>query len=152
VDVATAVWGGIAGAIALVAVYAGFLGMRLTRLDLVRFGGQLVSGERGPLVYVYGAIVLLIAGALLALGYRLVFLQLDSATFVGWGALLGLAQGVLVALLLPVAALADRGVRDGTRQRPGLAGRTYGPATPLAIVAANVVFGIWVGLFLLPAP
>jgi hypothetical protein len=148
---AAALWGGIAGAIALIAVYAGFVGMRLTRLDLLRFEGNIVSAERGPVVYVYGAIVQLVLGAVVALGYRLVFLQIDSATFVGWGALLGLAQGILVVLLLPVFALADRGVRDGTKVPPGVAGRAYGLATPLALIAANVVFGVWVGLVLLPA-
>jgi hypothetical protein len=46
----------------------------------------------------------------LALGYRQVFQQLDSATFVGWGALLGLAQGVLAVLLLPVFGMLNRNV------------------------------------------
>ena len=148
-DVATALWGGIAGAIAMTMVYVGFLGLRLTRLDLLRFQGNLVSGERSAVVYVYGMIVQLVLGALTALLYRLVFLQLDSATFVGWGALLGLVHGLLAALLLPLAA---RGARAGVAERPGLGGVAYGRATPLALVAAHVVFGVWVGLFLLPAP
>jgi hypothetical protein len=97
VDVAAALWGGIIGAIVAATVYAGFLGLRLTRLDLLRFEGGLVQRDRSSMVYIYGVTVQIVAGAVLALGYRQVFQQLDSATFVGWGALLGLAQGVASA-------------------------------------------------------
>ncbi len=41
-DVAAALWGGIIGAIVAATVYAGFLGLRLTRLDLLRFEGGLL--------------------------------------------------------------------------------------------------------------
>ena len=135
-DVAAALWGGIAGAVALVAVYIGFYGLRLTRLDLVGFEGGLVTADRGPIRYVY----------------RWVFEQVDASTYVGWGALLGLAHGLLAALLLPVAARLNRHVRSGEIQGPGFAGLAYGRLTPLAIVAADVVFGLWVGLVLLPKP
>jgi hypothetical protein len=152
VDVAAALWGGIAGAVALVAVYIGFYGLRLTRLDLVGFEGGLVTAERGPLRYVYGTIVHVVLGALAALAYRWVFQQVDAATYVGWGALVGLAHGVLAVLALPLAARLNGRVRRGEQPSPGFAGLAYGRLTPLAIVAAHVVFGIWVGLVLLPKP
>jgi hypothetical protein len=152
VDVAAALWGGIAGAIALVAVYIGFYGLRLTRLDLVGFEGGLVTSERGPLRYVYGGVVHVVLAALAALGYRWVFQQVDAATYVAWGALLGLAHGLLAALLLPVAARLNRRVRAGETPSPGFAGLAYGRLTPLALIVAHVVFGIWVGLILLPTP
>jgi hypothetical protein len=151
VNVATALWGGIVGMLALVVVYLGFLALRLTRFDFVRFWGRLVSGERSSLAYTYGVIVLLVLGALIGLLYRLAFQQIDSATYVGWGALLGLAHGVLMLLVLPLLGLADRSVRDGTLQRPGLAVMAYGRLTPIAILAVHVVYGVWVGSFLMPA-
>jgi hypothetical protein len=152
VDVAAALWGGIAGAVALVAVYIGFYGLRLTRLDLVGFEGGLVTADRGPIRYVYGGVVHVVLAAVAALGYRWVFEQVDASTYVGWGALLGLAHGLLAALLLPVAARLNRHVRSGELQGPGFAGLAYGRLTPLALILAHVVFGIWVGLVLLPAP
>jgi hypothetical protein len=152
VDVAAALWGGIAGAIALVATYLGFYGLRLTRLDLVGFEGALLTGERGPLRYVYGGVLQVVLGALAALAYRWVFEQVDAATYVGWGALLGLAHGLLAALALPVAGRLDRRVRSGETRGPGFAGLAYGRLTPLALLLAHVAFGTWVGLVLLPAP
>ena len=149
-DVAAALWGGIIGAIVAATVYAGFLGLRLTRLDLLRFEGGILLRERSSMVYIYGVIVQVVAGALLALGYRQVFQQLDSATYVGWGALLGLAQGVLAVLVMPLLGVLNRNVRAGDEPSPGLFGRGYGNLTPLALLVASVVFGTWVGIVLLP--
>jgi membrane-associated HD superfamily phosphohydrolase len=150
VDVAAALWGGIIGAIVAATVYAGFLGLRLTRFDLLRFEGGMLIHERTSMVYIYGAVLQVAGGALLALGYRLVFQQLDSATLVGWGALLGLAQGVLGLLLLPLLGAVNRNVRAGDEPAPGLAGRVHGSLTPVALLVASVVFGTWVGIVLLP--
>jgi membrane-associated HD superfamily phosphohydrolase len=150
VDVAAALWGGIIGAIVAATVYAGFLGLRLTRFDLLRFEGGMLIHERTSMVYIYGAVLQVAGGALLALGYRLVFQQLDAATMVGWGALLGLAQGVLGLLLLPLLGAVNRNVRAGDEPAPGLAGRVYGSLTPVALLVASVVFGTWVGIVLLP--
>jgi hypothetical protein len=150
VDVAAALWGGIIGAIVAATVYAGFLGLRLTRLDLLRFEGGLVVRDRTNMVYIYGVIVQVVVGALLALVYRQVFEQLGSATMVGWGALLGVAQGVLATLALPLLGLANRNVRAGDEPRPGRFGRAYGSLTPLALLVASVVLGTWVGIVLIP--
>jgi hypothetical protein len=102
------------------------------------------------MVYLYGAVVNLIVGALLALGYRYVFQQIDSASYVGWGALLGLVQGVVALLLLPVLGLANHNVRHGDDEPPGFAGLGAGALTPVAVLVASVVFGLWVGLVLVP--
>jgi hypothetical protein len=150
VDVAAALWGGIIGAIVAATVYAGFLWLRLTRLDLLRFEGGMLQRERSSMVYIYGVLLQIVVGALLALAYRQVFQQLDSATYVGWGALLGLGQGVLAVLLLPVLGALNRNVRAGDEPSPGLFGRAYGTFTPLALLVASVVFGTWVGIVLLP--
>lgn len=149
-DVAAALWGGILGAIAAAIVYVGFLALRWTSFDLLRFQGGLVARERTNMVYLYGAILMLVLGALLGLGYRYIFEQISSASYVGWGALLGLVQGVVALLLLPLLALANRNVRGGDEDRPGFAGLAAGRLTPVAVVVASVVFGIWVGLLLVP--
>jgi hypothetical protein len=150
VDVAAALWGGIVGAIVMATVYAGFLGLRLTRLDLLRFEGGLLARDSTPMVYIYGVFFQLLLGALLALAYRYAFQQIHSATYVAWGALIGVAHGVLLTLLLPLLAKANRNIRAGVEAEPGLAGRSYGNLTPVAILVASVVFGVWVGAFLLP--
>ena len=149
-DLAAALWGGIIGAIAAAVVYTGFLALRLTRLDALRFEGGMLLHERTNMVYIYGAVLQVVLGALLALGYRQVLQQIHSATYVGWGALLGLAQGMLVLLLLPLFGLVNRNVRAGDEARPRLAGVAYGRFTPVAVLVASVVFGTWVGLVLLP--
>ena len=149
-DVAAALWGGIIGAIVAATVYAGFLGLRLTRLDLLRFEGGLLVRDRTNMVYIYGVTVQVVVGALLALVYLQVFKGIESATFVGWGALLGLAQGVLATLALPLLGMANRNIRAGDEPRPGRFGRAYGGLTPLALLVASMVFGTWVGVVLLP--
>jgi hypothetical protein len=150
VDVAAALWGGIVGAIAMAVVYVGFLGLRLTSLDLVRFEGGLLARDSSPMVYIYGAFFHLALGAVLALGYRWIFQQIHSASYVGWGALVGLAQGMLLVLLLPLLGMVNRNVRAEAEPEPGLLGRRYGRLTPVGVVVACVVFGVWVGAFLLP--
>jgi membrane-associated HD superfamily phosphohydrolase len=150
VDVAAALWGGIIGAIVAATVYAGFLGLRLTRFDVIRFEGGMLLQERSNVLYLYGAILQVVGGALLALAYRAILQQVDAATYVFWGALLGLAQGVLTLLLLPLLGALNRNVRAGEEPPPGLAGRAYGRLTPVAVLVASIVFGTWVGIVLLP--
>ena len=147
-DVALALWGGIIGAIMMTAVYAGLMALKVTRFDLIAFQGGLLTRERG-MIYIVGAVLQVTLGALVALLYRLLFLQLDAASYVGWGMLAGFAQGLLVALALPLIAAANQQVRQGEVHPPGFLGRRYGGATPLALVVAFAVYGVWVGLFLL---
>lgn len=149
-DVAAALWGGIVGAIVMATVYAGFLGLRLTRLDLLRFEGGLLARDRSAMVYIYGAFFQIALGAVLALAYRYVFEQIHSASYVGWGALIGIAHGALLVLALPLLGKLNRNIRAGDEGEPGFGGRRYGTLTPLALVAGCMVFGIWVGAFLLP--
>jgi hypothetical protein len=150
VDYAAALWGGILGAIAAAVVYLGFLALRLTRFDLLRFEGGLVARERTNMVYVYGATLKVVAGMALALGYRYAFEQIHSASYVGWGALLGLVQGALLLLFLPVLGLANHNVRNGDDASPGLAGLHGGRLTPIALLTTSVVFGLWTGIAMVP--
>jgi hypothetical protein len=151
VDVAAAVWGGIVGAIAMALVYAGFVGLRLTRFDLLRFAGGFLGAERG-IVYIYGGIVQVALGALLGFGIGFALDKLvGSATYVGWGLLFGLAVGLVTLLLLPLLGSLNREVRAGALPNPGLFGRAYGPVTAIAFLTAFAVFGLWVGTILLPA-
>ena len=149
-DSAAVLWGGILGSIAAAIVYLGFLALRLTSFDLLRFEGGLVARERTNMVYLYGVVLKIVLGAALAFAYRWAFEQIDSASYVGWGALLGLAQGVLLLLVLPLLALVNRNVRNGDDPSPGFAGLRGGRLTPVALLVASVVFGLWVGLTLVP--
>jgi hypothetical protein len=150
VDVAAALWGGIAGAIAMALVDAGFVGLRLTRFDLLRFTGGFLGTERG-IVYIYGGIVQLVLGVLAGLGIGFALHELvGSATYVPWGLLFGLAVGLVTLLVLPVLAKGNREVRSGAARNPGLFGRAYGPVTAVAILTGFAVFGLWVGAILLP--
>jgi len=150
VDVAAALWGGIAGAIAMALVYTGFVGLRLTRFDLLRFAGGFLGAERG-IVYVYGGIVQVVLGVLVGLGIGFALDKLvGSATYVPWGLLFGLGVGLVTLLILPVIAKANREVRSGAVRNPGLFGRAYGPVTAVAVLTAFAVFGLWVGAILLP--
>lgn len=149
-NVAAALWGGIVGAIAMALVYAGFLGLRLTRFDLLRFAGGFLGAERG-IVYVYGAIVQIVLGSFVGLGIAYGLDRLvGSATYVFWGLLFGLAVGLLTLLLLPALARLNREVRSGATRNPGLFGRAYGPVTAVAVLTAFGVFGLWIGSFMLP--
>jgi hypothetical protein len=150
VDSAAVLWGGILGSIAAAIVYVGFLALRLTSFDLLRFEGGLVARERTNMVYLYGVLLKIVLGAGLAFAYRWAFEQIDSASFVGWGALLGLLQGALLLLVLPLLALVNRNVRDGDDPSPGFAGLRGGRLTPVAVLVASVVFGLWVGIALVP--
>jgi hypothetical protein len=150
VDVAAALWGGIAGAIAMALVYTGFVGLRLTRFDLLRFAGGFLGAERG-IVHVYGGIVQVVLGVLVGLGIGFALDKLvGSATYVPWGLLFGLGVGLVTLLILPVIAKANREVRSGAVRNPGLFGRAYGPVTAVAVLTAFAVFGLWVGAILLP--
>ena len=149
-DVAAALWGGIVGAIAMTLVYVGFIGLRVTRFDLLRFAGGFLGAERG-IVYVYGVIVQVVLGALVGAGLAFALDKLvGSATYVGWSLLLGLGVGLLTLLLLPLLGRLNREVRMGTLRNPGLFGRAYGPATALAVLVAFGVFGLWIGSVMLP--
>lgn len=149
-DMAAALWGGILGAIAAAIVYTAFLALHFTRFDLIRFEGGLLARDRTNMVYLYGIVVSLVGGALLALLYRFVFQQIHSASYVGWGALLGLVQGVVALLLLPALGFVNHNVRNGDEESPGFVGLRAGALTPVAVLVASVVFGLWVGLVLVP--
>lgn len=149
-DVAAALWGGIAGAIAMALVYAGFVGLRLTRFDLLRFAGGFLGAERG-IIYIYGGIVQVVLGVLVGFGIGFALDKLvGAATYVPWGLLFGLAVGLVTLLLLPLLAKVNREVRSGAARNPGLFGRAYGPLTAVAVLTGFAVFGVWVGAILLP--
>jgi len=150
VDVAAAVWGGIAGAIAMALVYLGFLGLRWTRFDLLRFVGGFLAGDRG-VVYIYGVVVQLALGALVGAGLGLALDRfVGSATYVFWGLLGGLVVGLLTLLLLPLLGRLNQEVRGGAQPNPGLFGLAHGSLTPVAVLSGFAVFGLWVGAILLP--
>ncbi len=114
----------------------------LTRLrPAATLGGLLLRG-RSPsgLRTVLGGIAHFLLGTLaFPAVYALVF-ELAGRSDVAVGALVGAAHGALAGLLLPVLWPAAR-QEDGA----GLFGWRLGAATPPALIAAHVLYGVLLG-------
>jgi hypothetical protein len=128
-----------------------------TRLDLPLLLGTMVTGDPDR-ARVVGFFIHLGIGEGFALGYALAFALLDTATW--WlGALLGLVH-VAVALtilvpLLPGVHPRMASNRAGPRslttlEPPGLLGLNYGAETPAVAIGAHLLFGIALGVLLVP--
>jgi len=127
----------------------------LTRLDLPLVLGTLVTPDPDK-ARVAGFFIHLAAGQGFALGYAAIFALLGQATW--WiGALLGLLH-VAVALTVILPLLPGVHPRMASRRAgltttaalepPGLLGLNYGIQTPAVAVAAHVVYGAVLGMFL----
>ena len=144
--------GALLGTAVMTALMEGAQARRVTRMSMPFLLGTMVTERRG-LVRVCGSLLHFVNGIAFASGYALLFERLRRSgplLGAGIGALHGV--GVLVALLPivqdvhPRMAEEDEGP-DPTPmlQPPGFLALNYGPRTPLATVAAHVVYGAVVG-------
>ena len=127
----------------------------LTRLDLPLVLGTLVTPDPDK-ARVAGFFIHLAAGHGFALGYAAIFALLGRATW--WiGALLGLLHvAVALTVILPLLpgvhprmASSRAGLTTtAALEPPGLLGLNYGIQTPAVAVAAHVVYGAVLGMFL----
>lgn len=127
----------------------------LTRLDLPLVLGTLVTPDPDK-ARVAGFFIHLAAGQGFALGYAAIFALLGQATW--WiGALLGLLHvAVALTVILPLLpgvhprmASSRAGLTTtAALEPPGLLGLNYGIQTPAVAVAAHVVYGAVLGIFL----
>lgn len=127
----------------------------LTRLDLPLVLGTLVTPDPDK-ARVAGFFIHLAAGQGFALGYAAIFALLGQATW--WiGALLGLLHvAVALTVILPLLpgvhprmASSRAGLTTtAALEPPGLLGLNYGIQTPAVAVAAHVVYGAVLGMFL----
>jgi hypothetical protein len=126
-----------------------------TRLDLPLMLGTIIT-EDPDRARVFGFAVHLAIGQVFALFYAAGFAALDRSEW--WlGAMFGVAHAaaaltVLVPLLPGIhpRMASERAGPDSTAalEPPGLAALNYGPATPLVALAAHIVYGAVLGLFL----
>lgn len=147
-----AVWG-FASTVVLTGLLAGSQRLRLTRLNLPFLLGALVTADRDR-AKLYGVGLHLLVG--------LAFSGLYVAAFTAWGraswwlgALVGVVHAgfVLLVVLPALPALHPRMASESqgpteVRQLepPGFLGLHYGARTPLATLAAHVVFGVLLGV------
>ena len=129
----------------------------LTRMDIPTMLGTIFSDDVDR-ARVLGFLVHLVNGQLFALLYAGAFAALDMATW--WlGALFGLFHGFVALLvmvpMLPGAHRRMASERDGPRlhavlEPPGPFALNYGRETPLVTLAAHVLYGALLGVFLTP--
>src|SRR5688572_14645091 len=149
---------GVLATSALTAVLISAQLIGLTRLDLPLMLGTMVVGDPDR-ARVAGAAMHLVIGQGFAAGYAFVFALLDSATW--WsGALLGTMHGLVamtvIVPLLPGVHPRMASERAGPASRaalepPGLLALNYGRETALVTVAAHVLYGVALGIFLDPS-
>lgn len=126
-----------------------------SRLSMPFLFGTVLTSNRS-VAEVVGFFLYLVGGWLFAFGYALVFASLGAATW--WlGGLLGLFHGLfLIIIFLPLIPYLHPRMAtefDGPQPRtvlepPGWLGLHYGRGTPLAIVAAQCLYGMILGTFL----
>jgi hypothetical protein len=153
-------WGGwatfgLGATVALTAIMVGAQLLGLTRMDLPMMLGTMFV-EDPDRARVLGFFVHLLNGQIFALLYASAFALLDKATW--WlgglfGAFHGIAALTVLVPLLPgihprMASERAGPTLDNVLEPPGLFGINYGRETGLVALAAHVIFGILLGVFL----
>jgi hypothetical protein len=148
---------GFGATVLLTSVMVGAQLAGLTRMDIPYLLGTIVVPDPDR-ARVLGFLMHLLNGQVFALFYAAAFAALGEATW-WWGALFGLFHGlVAVGVLVPLAPgfnprmASDRaGPGFGPAlEPPGALALNYGGATPAVAVAAHVVYGTVLGVFLSP--
>lgn len=148
--------GGFAGTLLLTTVLRTATELNLTRMDLPFLLGTAVTADRTAAKAI-GYVAHFVMGLVFALGYYAVFRALGRHDW--WlGALLGLGHGVFAATVLINVLLPLVHPRMGTTQSdattvallepPGFLARNYGAQTATVSLAAHVLYGTVVAVFL----
>ncbi len=145
-----AVYAGIAGAIAMLAVIYMGRAVGMTTMDLLRSLGTMVAPKAPPAtVYAIGFMMHLMMGAMFGLVHVGLLHAIGPSTdqaAIWVGLLLGLGHGVGVTAMMPVMLdMAHPLVRSGDLAKPGVAMTGYGPMTPMGMLLAHAAFGLVVG-------
>jgi uncharacterized membrane protein YagU involved in acid resistance len=126
--------------------------LRLTRMSLPFLLGTAYTDNRSKAM-VLGLINHLLNGLIFAAIYILLFKTLHPANW-WFGGLLGLAQGLLVLVLImplipevhPRMATERQGpIVRRQLEPPGFLALNYGLRTPMAIIASHILFGVVIG-------
>lgn len=145
---------GFAATLVLTTIMAAGQGLGLTRMSLPYMLGSMLTPDRDR-AKLLGFLAHLGNGWLFSLLYVAAFHWWDRATF--WlGAAIGLVHAAFVLtvgmLLLPALhprmAREDQGPTVNRQlEPPGFLALNYGPETPIALLAAHLVFGAILGAF-----
>ena len=146
IDWIQAIGAGVIGALALALMTDMSRWIGLIDANLTRYQGCILVGRsEGTGPFVAGLAMHLAMGALLAIGYAVLFAVLwGSATWWG-GALIGAVHGPVAGAGFPVLDRLNPCVRDGRLRGFGLFGIGYGPIMTLGLLAGHLVFGAVVG-------
>jgi hypothetical protein len=149
---------GFAGTVLLTLLMVACQGLGLTRMSLPYLLGTMLVADRDR-ARVVGVVVHLVNGWIFSLAY--VALLHAAGVFSWWaGAVIGLVHGAFVlAVAMPALPGLHPRMASATAgptvtaplEPPGFLARNYGAGTPLATLAAHVVFGAVVGGFYGPA-
>lgn len=149
-EAGTAIWAGLIGAIAMLAVVYMGLTAGMTSMDLLRTLGTMIApNASSSVVYGLGLMMHLMMGA----GFGLVHSGLlhavgptSNIAATAYGALFGGVHGMVVALVMPIMLTAMHPlVRSGEIARPGTAMTGLGKMTPMGMVMGHIVFGLVTG-------
>jgi len=146
----TAIWAGLVGAVAMLAVIYMGRAAGMTSMDLLRMLGTMVAPKASnPVVYGVGLMMHLMMGAMFGLVHAGLLHAVDPSSegaAAGFGALFGGVHGVMVAAMMPVMlTMMHPLVRSGDMPAPGVAMTKLGKMTPMGIAIAHLVFGLVTG-------
>ncbi len=139
----------IATGVMTMLMYAGsMMGMRM---DMPAMLGTMIL-PIGPAARAVGLMMHLMMGGLFMLVYAGLFAAIDTNAVAGWGALFGVAHGVMAGAamgLMPLmhprmtpSAIGAGAGQPGVLTSPGFFGTKVSPMAPVAIIALHAVFGV----------
>lgn len=148
--VGTAIWAGLVGGVALLAVIYMGKASGMTSMDLLKMlGSMMAPTASGTVQYVLGGMAHLAMSAVFGIVHAVVLIGVDPATVgaaVGWDALFGAVHGMMVIVMLPIMVSAMHPlVRAGEMAAPGTAMTGYGTLTPVGALVGHVAFGLVTG-------
>lgn len=141
----TAAGAGMLGALVMTIMTDASRALGLIDANMSRYQGCIVLGRMdGPGALLSGLAMHLAMGAILALGYAVLFELMGAA---GWwrGAAIGAVHWVVAGAGFPLLDRMNRCVADGRIRGFGTMGRNYGPMMVAGLMAGHVVFGAIVG-------
>lgn len=146
IDWLQAMTAGVIGALALALMTDTSRWLGLIDANLTRYQGCILIGRcEGARAVVAGLSMHLAMGAVLAIGYAVLFaLVWERATW--WnGAMIGAVHGIAAGAGFPLLDRINPCVRDGRVRGFGPFGIGYGPMMTLGLLAGHLVFGAVVG-------
>jgi hypothetical protein len=139
------VWGAVATVVFTLFSMMG-KAMGMTRMDLLDLLGSVATRPHTPQSKAVGAVVHLMNGAILAVGWayaaRLIGVELNWVSAMAWGAVLWL----LALLMMSTMGAVHPAIRQRRQDDPGTAATNFGTMTPVGSLMGHLVWGAVLGL------